>query len=95
MALCEHCLKKGLQEDVSIRNILFVEPLNFPREQRERLCQLAFERLNVRGFQLQNQSALSLWATGKLDGVVLHVGEEMTTVAPFLKSKLVQEGVVC
>lgn len=50
------------------------EPNFVSRGERERLCQLMFEVLNLAGYYAADQAVLSLYAIGRLSGTVVDVG---------------------
>ncbi|KAM9998626.1 hypothetical protein ACTFIY_008290 [Dictyostelium cf. discoideum] len=56
-------------------------PLN-PKENRERITQIMFETFDTPNFYLANQSALSLYSKGRLNGIVLDSGNNITYTVP-------------
>lgn len=55
-------------------SIVIAEPLLTPRKDREAVAQIMFEAFNVNGYFIQDSATLSLYAVGRLSGVVLDIG---------------------
>lgn len=72
--------------------ILFCEPVLTPREDRERLTQLAFEGLGATGIFVVDQAVLSLYAAGKTSGIVVDYGLDKIDVSPVLDGQLAALG---
>ncbi|KAM9993370.1 hypothetical protein ACTFIZ_011330 [Dictyostelium cf. discoideum] len=56
-------------------------PLN-PKENRERITQIMFETFDTPNFYLANQSVLSLYSKGRINGIVLDSGNNITYTVP-------------
>lgn len=56
-------------------------PLN-PRKNRERSAEMFFETFNVPALYVSMQAVLSLYATGRVTGVVLDSGDGVTHAVP-------------
>lgn len=54
--------------------LLLAEPLFTSRDERERLCQLAFEVFNVPAYHAADQAVLALYCVGRLSGLVVDIG---------------------
>lgn len=52
------------------------------KSDREKVAEAMFESLNAHSIFLADQSILSLYATGRMDGVVLQIGHGITQVVP-------------
>mmetsp|Transcript_12702 Transcript_12702/g.14439 ORF Transcript_12702/g.14439 Transcript_12702/m.14439 type:complete len:378 (+) Transcript_12702:230-1363(+) len=63
-------------------SVLLTEPSLNPRAARERITQIMFEVFDVRGMYVCSQAALSLFASGRVDGVVLEIGDGVTQAIP-------------
>lgn len=61
--------------------LLTEAPLN-PRRNRERMCEVFFETFNVPALFVSVQAVLSLYATGRVTGVVLDSGDGVTHAVP-------------
>lgn len=55
-----------------------------PRADRERLCQTLFETFNVRHVHVTTRTMLALYASGRITGVAVHIGESAISVLPVL-----------
>lgn len=80
--ILRHCLCHELDSDPSERNVMLTEPLRNSSQNSEKLCQTMFEELNVRGLYVQDPAVLSLYASGRTDGLVLSVGGGLTCAVP-------------
>ncbi|KAJ5068629.1 actin-10-related [Anaeramoeba ignava] len=61
--------------------ILITEvPLN-PKQNREKITQIMFETYNVPAFYIANSAALSLYITERTTGIVIEIGDGVTSVA--------------
>ncbi|KAN0042437.1 hypothetical protein ACTFIV_005002 [Dictyostelium citrinum] len=56
-------------------------PLN-PKENREKITQIMFEQFDTPNFYLANQSVLSLYSKGRINGIVLDSGYNITYSVP-------------
>ncbi|EFC37569.1 hypothetical protein NAEGRDRAFT_74761 [Naegleria gruberi] len=65
--------------------IILTEHLNTPKEEREKITQIMFETFNAPSFYLANDSVLSAFASGKLNAVVVNMGEEETQIVPMFE----------
>jgi hypothetical protein len=72
-ACCACCLQIGWARGRE-GGALVAEPNFLSRCERERLCQLMFEVLNLAGYYAADQAVLSLYAIGRLSGTVVDIG---------------------
>ncbi|KAN0042697.1 hypothetical protein ACTA71_012620 [Dictyostelium dimigraforme] len=81
--ILHHTLYNELRVDpTSSQDVLLSEiPLN-AKENRERITQIMFETFNIDNFYLANQSVLSLYSKGRLNGIVLDSGNQITYTVP-------------
>ncbi|KAJ5068632.1 actin-10-related [Anaeramoeba ignava] len=56
-------------------------PLN-PKSNKEKMAQIMFETFNVPAFYVENSAVLSIYASGKYTGVVVDIGDGVTSVVP-------------
>ena len=63
-------------------NVILTEISMNPKEIREKIAQIMFERFKVPGLYIANQPVLSLYSIGKLTGLVADSGEGMTQIIP-------------
>lgn len=68
-------------------------PLNYPKENREKLAQIMFETFNVSGLYIQDQAVLSLYAYGKTDGIVVDLSDSYTHFYPISDGYTVKNNV--
>ncbi|KAI0986319.1 hypothetical protein GJ496_005527 [Pomphorhynchus laevis] len=74
--------------------VLFSEHVLNPRENRERLCEIMFEKFEIPAIQIIKNPVLSLFSQGKSNGVVLDIGHNCTVVAPVLDGYTMLRAVV-
>jgi actin-related protein len=83
MAGCKHyCAQE-------IPIIISEAPLN-PKAHREKTTQIMFESFGTPGMYMANQAVLSLYATGRTDGIVLESGENVTYAVPIYEGHAMQ-----
>ncbi|KAG2484373.1 hypothetical protein HYH03_016789 [Edaphochlamys debaryana] len=69
-------------------NIMLCEPLLTSRPDREMLTQLMFEVFNVNSLFVQDTAVLSLYAVGRLTGLVVDIGHDKIDVATVTEGAL-------
>ena len=65
--------------------VLITEASLNPRENREKMTQLMFDKFNINAFYVGNQSVFSLYSIGKLSGIVLYSGDGVTHCDPIFE----------
>eukprot|EP01083_Nonionella_stella_P202184 738880_1 len=79
----------------SLRNtVLLTEIMLNPRANREKMTQIMFETFNTPALYVAKQSALSLFAHGKLNGVVIGSGFSVTNIVPCYEGYAMPHAVV-
>merc|ERR1719300_623077 len=69
-----HTFANELRVDSEEHSVLLTEtPLN-PKLNREKMTQIMFETFNVPGFYIGNEAVLSLYASGRTNGIVISAG---------------------
>ena len=64
--------------------VLLTESIHNPNENREKICEIFFEKFGVPCFYLYTSSVLALYSLGRVTGIVLDSGEDCTeSVAVF------------
>ena len=64
-----------------------------PAAQRKRLTKIMFETFGVPSFHLAQQAALSLYCSGRVTGLVLDCGYEVTHAVPLYEGIVVDSGI--
>eukprot|EP01156_Anaeramoeba_ignava_P020908 Anaeramoba_ignava/c17566_g2_i1.p1 GENE.c17566_g2_i1~~c17566_g2_i1.p1 ORF type:complete len:258 (+),score=101.50 c17566_g2_i1:2-775(+) len=57
------------------------------------MIQIMFEKFNIPAFSLQNQSVLSLYCSGRKNGIVVDIGDSIIQIVPFFQGKIILNGV--
>ncbi|KAJ3165810.1 Actin-like protein 6B [Irineochytrium annulatum] len=91
--LLKYSYDDRLRLDPAEHPLMFVEPAYNPRETREKLIELAFEKLNVPAFFLAKSPALAAFAAGKSTALVIDSGADMTCVTPVHDGYVLKKGV--
>lgn len=84
--LWDYTFTEKLQIDPSGRKILLTEPPMNPLSNRERMCEVMFERYNLGGVYVAIQAVLALYAQGLSSGVVVDSGDGVTHIVPVYES---------
>lgn len=80
--LWDHLFNSELGVDPSNHPVLLTEHVQNLKTDRERTVLIMFERFNVPGLYLASQPTLSLYASGKITGLVVHSGHSQTVAQP-------------
>ena len=81
-AIWNDVLKTQLKVDLSEHPILITEGPSVPYYNREKIAQVMFEDYNVPSVAIVNTASLSLFAAGRVTGVVVDCGTTSTTATP-------------
>eukprot|EP01083_Nonionella_stella_P273983 929753_1 len=74
--------------------VLLTEAALNPKRNREKMTQIIFETFGAPSFYVANQSALSLFAEGKLNGTVIQSGYDVTNIVPCYEGIALRDAVV-
>ncbi|TFF85343.1 MAG: actin, cytoplasmic 2 [Promethearchaeota archaeon] len=72
----------GLRVDPAEHPIMLTEPPLNPRTNREKMAEIMFETFNVPALYVSMQAVLSLYASGRVTGLVLDSGAGVTHLVP-------------
>ncbi|OAJ42240.1 hypothetical protein, variant 1 [Batrachochytrium dendrobatidis JEL423] len=92
-AIFDHTYSTVLCADSTEHPLMFCESSWNPREKREKLCELAFEKYNVPGFYLGRSAVLSAFAAGKSSALVVDSGSSSTSVVPVHDGYVLKKGI--
>ncbi|TGZ84334.1 Actin/actin-like protein [Ascodesmis nigricans] len=82
----DYTFNEKLQIDPTGRKILLTEPPMNPLSNREKMCEVMFERYNFGGVYVAIQAVLALYAQGLSSGVVVDSGDGVTHIVPVYES---------
>ncbi|KAJ3314868.1 Actin-like 6A [Boothiomyces sp. JEL0838] len=91
--LWEYTYQKLLKTQSSEHPVMFADPSWDTKENREKLCELAFEKFNVPGFYLGRSAVLSSFAAGRSTALVIESGASSTSVVPVLDGYVVKKAI--
>ncbi len=74
-----------LRVDPSEHPVLLTEPPLNPRQNRERMAEIMFETFNVPALYIATQAVLSLYASGRVTGTVLDIGDGVSHIVPIFE----------
>ena len=82
--LWEYCIRKklGIKGDLSGRKILLTEAPSNPNENKKKMGEIVFEKLNLGCFNIEPQAKLSLYCEGLDTGIILDSGDGVTHCIP-------------
>eukprot|EP01106_Pelomyxa_sp_JSP_P014819 TRINITY_DN4856_c1_g1_i1.p1 TRINITY_DN4856_c1_g1~~TRINITY_DN4856_c1_g1_i1.p1 ORF type:complete len:365 (+),score=92.69 TRINITY_DN4856_c1_g1_i1:101-1096(+) len=86
-ALWAHTFQNELRVDARCHPIFMTEPAMNPRENRNKMAHLMFEKFEVPGLFVSVQAIPSLFSSGKRSGVVLDAGDGVCHAVPVLNGK--------
>eukprot|EP00808_Paulinella_micropora_P026732 g29161.t1 len=89
--LWHHAFYNELRVAPEEHPVLLSEPVCNPVANRQKLCQIMFETFNVPALCLKSSAQLVLAATGQTSGLVVEVGERITTVAAVRGRQVIPE----
>ncbi|KAI8925771.1 actin family [Entophlyctis helioformis] len=92
-ALWDYAYHGCLRADPAEHPLMFAEPSWNPREKREKLCELAFEKYNAPAFYLGRSAVLSAFASGRSTALVVDSGASMTSVVPVQDGYVLKKGI--
>lgn len=84
--LWDYAFYERLQEDTTGKKILLTEPPMNPLKNREKMCDVMFEKYNFGGVYVAIQAVLALYAQGLSSGVVVDSGDGVTHIVPVYES---------
>ena len=70
------------KEEMTSRRILLTEPPLNPKQNREKLLQVMFDKYEFEGVNISVQAVLTLYAQGLMTGVVVDSGDGVTHIIP-------------
>jgi len=77
-----HTYYTCLRVDPSEQGAFLTEAPRNPKKNRERMCEIFFENFNSPSFYVAVQAILSLYATGRVTGMVVDSGDGVTHTVP-------------
>lgn len=88
----------------SFRNELKIDPASFPvlltdvplndKKSREKMTQIMFEKFSVKGFYIQTQAVLSLFASGRTTGIVVESGHDISHTVPVFEGYAIRHSIL-
>ncbi|XP_016074710.1 PREDICTED: actin-related protein T2 [Miniopterus natalensis] len=83
--LWRHLFEWELGVRASDRPVLMTEPSLNPRETREKMAEVMFEKFQVPAFYLSDQAVLALYASACVTGLVVDSGDGVTCTVPIFE----------
>lgn len=84
---------KALRAQPKDHPIMFVDPSWDVKANREKLCELAFEKFGVPGFYLGRSAVLSAFAAGRATALVIDSGASNTSIVPIFDGYIVKRAI--
>lgn len=81
--------KNKLKLDLANNSVITSHSLNASRETKEKMIEMFFERFNVSSYYTILDSLLSIYSVGKVTGLVLDSGDQISSVVPIFDGNIV------
>ena len=85
--------KLGLN-DLSNQKLLLTEGPQNTLYNKEKICEILFEKIGLGYFDVVAQARMNLWQLGNLTGVVLDIGDEITNIIPVDNDNLIKNNIM-
>lgn len=66
-------------------NVLMTDSPFNPKEKRQRMAQIMFEKFKVKSLAIMNTAALSMYSTGRVSGLIAESGEGHSYTVPIFE----------
>ena len=85
--LWNYCIREKLniKDDLKDRKILLTEAPFNPTENKKRMTEIVFEKLNFGYFNIETQAKLTLYCEGLQTGIILDSGDGVTHCIPIFE----------
>ena len=84
--------KLKLKNDTNPGIFIITSILTNPKE-KEFLCEILFNKLNIRKIYMESQSVMTLYSTAKTSGLIINSGEIINEIVPIYEGYVIQSGV--
>lgn len=88
-----HILENDLRLDTQDHPLLFTDPPFNPASNREKLVEVAFESLHSPAIYVASQSVLSVYANGRVNGLVVDTGHGVSYTVPVFQGYNLPNGI--
>ncbi|KAJ5067939.1 actin-7-related [Anaeramoeba ignava] len=78
----EHLFDHELKVETKEKSVLITEPFLNPKSNREKMTEIMFETFHVPNFYIAIQEVLSLYASGRITGIVVQLGDGICSTFP-------------
>uniref|UniRef100_A0A0B7B8M4 Actin, cytoplasmic n=1 Tax=Arion vulgaris TaxID=1028688 RepID=A0A0B7B8M4_9EUPU len=92
--LWDYIYQKKLTALPTDHPVLVTDTPNNPKENREKMAEILFEKFNVPAFFSSCQAVLCLYSAGRCTGLVLDVGSDVTSAVPVYEGYSLSESIV-
>ena len=88
-----HIFTNKLKIDPKEHNVLITEVPSNPKEYKEKISQIMFEKFNVPGLYIAYKGVLSLLSAGKSSGIIVDLGDKFSNFTPVFDSYLIKDAI--
>ena len=81
--------KLKLKNDTNPGIFIITSILTNPKE-KEFLCEILFNKLNIRKIYMESQSVMTLYSTAKTSGLIINSGEIINEIVPIYEGYVIQ-----
>ncbi|XP_029652464.2 actin-like [Octopus sinensis] len=75
-------------------SVLLTEAVSNPKDNREKMAEIMFEKFNTHALCIADQAPLSLFASGRITGMSVDVGHGITQIVPVYEGSVKREAAV-
>jgi actin-related protein 2 len=93
--LWNYCIREKLniKDDLKDRKILLTEAPFNPTENKKRMAEIVFEKLNFGYFNIETQAKLTLYCEGLQTGIILDSGDGVTHCIPIFEDYILPQNI--
>ena len=89
----DHIFKELNVDPRQINRLMTDSPFAHKKD-KQKMCDIVFEKFRVKSFQICNTAALSMYSTGKVTGLVVESGEALSYTVPVFEGYAIPHAMI-